>query len=625
MLENNELYEKTLRSLEKEQQKVQKRFEKLENDMQEYKRVEDLASNFLRKYEKEHELDFEMLDQFLDYLVKNDYLSEKKNYKKLQQMKLKLMADFADRTQKIDDEFKTLFSSCKKLKNEQVSKTKTYQRETYQCKSDLDYCNQIHTILKNISEGIFISTENLKSLQEYIENRNMAEGEEVLEFFRGIVVQNATILEKQYTLVLDRIEKDRKEKAKKQAKVKKSKTIETPAKEVPSENKIKTPQEVVVPEKKEEDHKFKLDLEDEEFRETYEAIKKILEEPFKTNEVFLSYVDSEVLDFEHALIMVDGIGDPLTNIKSLLKAKLLPAIEAGEVAHYKEMLAIYLQEYEIYVDKLDWEKKLRDKNKEELLEKIKTAQDLIEVCEKEQLLEKHGMLKGYFIPVDTRVKEVIEHIVTKGIVDEEYLIEIEQELSNTIPILQEAIEPFVPQKVEQTDLYQNAANLLLFSDTMGIDEMLAEEEHVDSKAYSIVLDGLEKLANDERIITTTAHRVQHNREKTEIKSYSKGNWRIFYKVTKAENLEKIYHRKMNAIYIVGVGFGGMDGKMKSRMIDKVYHASLEREPEFQKFVETLNSGDLEKTMDLIVHQSEKLSEYIQKAKETSFGGDPNAK
>jgi len=635
MLENNELYKKVLQSLEEEQKKVQDNFGRFELETNEYKEIFKRVVEFLKKKNSENEIDFELLDKFIDYLVKEEYLPEKKDYRKLQQLKLKLMADFADRTEKIDREFDQLFSACEKIKNSQVSKTKAFQRESYKYKSELEYYAQVQAVLEGILKERFISTEELKTLKEYIDTKNLANDEDCAELFQEIILHNAVVLANQYEQVLASIEAKRKVQEEKKKKVKKEKQQkQQPASKKDSKgtrDKDIGSKEVAVSAPKEEKQvdEFKLDLEDADFKEIYDRINELLEADFKTNEVFLSYVETEDLDYERALDMVDAIGDPLTNIKSLLKVKVMPAILAGEVENYKELLFFYLDEYDRYVkqqEKLDWDKKLRDSNNEELLEKIHSAQALIKACEDIDSQESKGKLKGFLSPVESRVQKVIEHIISSEHIDQEFLDESNEELSTTLQILEDAAKPFIKeeQKVEG-DILSNSSNLILFSDSVGLDEMIAKEGHTDPNALAIVLDGLENLANDENIVTTNAHRVQHNREKTEIKSYRKGDWRIFYKVTKADNLEKIYHKKMSAIYIVDIGYGSSDGKIKSRMIDRAYHAGVEREPEFSRFVEMLNSDNLDETMDLVISQTSKMKGYIEKSKNSSLGGDPSAK
>ena len=49
------------------------------------------------------------------------------------------------------------------------------------------------------------------------------------------------------------------------------------------------------------------------------------------------------------------------------------------------------------------------------------------------------------------------------------------------------------------------------------------------------------------------------------------------------------------------------------------------EPEFSRFVEMLNSDNLDKTMELVISQTSKLKGYIEKSKNSSLGGDPSAK
>ena len=633
MLENNELYKKVLQSLDEEQKKVQDNFERFELETKEYNEVLKKVVEFLKKKNSENEIDFELLDKFIDYLVKEEYLPEKKDYRKLQQLKLKLMADFADRTEKIDREFDQLFSACEKIKNSQVSKTKSFQRESYKYKSELEYYTQVQAVLEGISKERFISTEELKTLKEYIDTKNLASDEDCAELFQEIILHNAVVLENQYKQVLASIEAKRKVQEEKKKKIKQEKQQkEQPASKKDSKGtRDKDTGEVTVSAPKEEKQvdEFKLDLEDADFKEIYDRINELLEADFKTNEVFLSYVETENLDYERALDMVDAIGDPLTNIKSLLKVKVMPAILAGEVENYKELLFLYLDEYDRYVkqkEKLDWDKKLRDSNNEELLEKIHSAQALIKTCEDMDPQESKGMLKGFLSPVESRVQKVIEHIISSEHTDQAFLDESNEELSTTLQILEDAVKPFIKEdKKFESELLNNSSNLILLSDSVGLDEMIAKEGHTDPNALAIVLDGLENLSKDENIVTTNAHRVQHNREKTEIKSYRKGNWRIFYKVTKADNLEKICHKKMNAIYIVDIGYGGSDGKTKSRMVDRAYHAGVEREPEFSRFVEMLNSDNLDKTMELVISQTSKLKGYIEKSKNSSLGGDPSAK
>lgn len=631
MLENNELYKSILQSLKDEQKKVKDNFEKFESESNEYKEVSKNVVEFLRKQSIDNEIDFELLDKFIDYLVKEEYLPEKKDYKKLQQLKLKLMADFADRTEKIDKEFSQLLSVCERIKNEQVSKAKNFQRKSYKYKSDLEYYTQVEAILKSISEEKFISTDELKVLKEYMDTKNFADDEDAVQLFQEIIVHNAAVLENQYNQVLANIEAKRKAKEKQKKKVKKETKKQKSEQGVTTEHHqtVKTPAaDVVKKEKKPKEKKekqFKLDLKDKRFKEAYDRVYELLETSFEANEVFLSFVVTENLDFESALIMVDAIGDPLTNIKSLLEEKVMPAIEAGEVDAYKELLFLYLEEYDKYVEKLDWKKKLQDNDNSELAKMVQEGKQLLDVCEQNNLLERINMLKGYLMPVENRVNAVLEHVLSGKPLDDNLLKESEQELSGMLPALRRVVEPYIPKDESELGVYKNASNLILLPENVSLDEMIEKEGQNDPNALAIVVNGLETLANDENIIVTYAHRVQHNREKTEIKSHRKGDWRIFYKVTKADNLEKVFHKKMNAIYIVDIGFGSNDGKTKSRMVDRAYNASVEREAEFDKFVEILNSDDLDKTMDLLVKQTAKFKEYVKKSEESSLGGDPSAK
>ena len=590
-------------------------------NLEEFKNnVAEVTSN----YQTDKKIDFDFLNKCLEFMKEKEIINDDINYEVLYNIRDELKMDFPEKIKDIEKIFDDLMQKLKNYTMQLIVEYQRIKKELYIYGEKIEIYKNLKIVIDKVLNGNLVSEEELNLLDEikFIYDKPYVELY-ILAVKNNYIKMNEAILnEKQ------RIKQEMK------SKTKPSTIKKTKRKKELDESKVTD--EVIEP-------KITDDLFDDQLKQLYKKAKTIISSHDLSNKEFLRFING--LDLLEVLDFIGDYGNELDNIALVLNDIILKAVDDGNYTDAKEIISLYLEEYERY-EKIEEDqlKQVKENSSQSIEEKLKNIENgnniLNSIIDSEKLINtlesnkdyRFNELYGYIIELKQLIKDIKDLILDDELFDSDLLYEYVNDLNTKYNKLQSELNKINQKKIELDsetdeidkkvrDFYEGAANIIVFPDNVDFSKQIDDDKRLRFEHKKRVLHGLEDLSKDEEILSSSRHKVKDDNitRYKQLRSYKSPEYRIIYKVSRAEGLERIFKKKMNVIFPIKVGYGATDDKEDLHNDAKnIYDYS---EEQIESIIDILNNGTEEEIISLLQTQYSKLGDYIR----SCYSQNPNSK
>lgn len=579
--------------------------EQLTSDFNQFVELNSKIEKFLEKYDSLKVFDFDLLDEFISYLPGNNIIKDDINYRQLYEIREDLKNNFLDRLAEIDKIFEDLINKIKIYFSNYTKEYKNKLRSKNKLDFELENYERIYELVSKIINKDLISEEEIKLLDKELDLNDS----DRLKLYLYIVSNNADSLH----LMVEKAKKKQNEK----------RTIDLLKNKDASDLKPEISEQIKTPENKDkkmqptkaELGEFKAVEFGEDTKKLLVAAKQIIQENNATDNEFLSTLDG--LLPEENIYFIDDFKNPEEKIAIILKEKILPSIEQETASEKdaKKLLSLYIDKYDEIKKSKSISYKLQSVNKAFMLETIEKVENMLQFYEKHKIDPDIINLSGYYSILQERYNDFIYSIKDDDLFNSGLYTDTYDDLIKAIDEIQ--IRYDVQEKDKEVeaiqsnnDFYVGANNFIIFPDGVDFNEQIDEDKTLNDSYKKKILNGLRQLSTDESILSSSRHKIKDQDEKyAKLRSFKGKDYRIIYRVSRATGLEKFYGKKMNAVFVIKVGYGSTSEKEKmyqsaKNMYDKTFD-------QVEKIIEVLNSDNLEAIKKITDNQLIKLDDYIK--------------
>ncbi len=563
------------------------------------------VNEFLSFFDKNGKYDFDLLESFLDYFYDENIFLEKINYRELYQIRQELSNTFPDRISRIDDTFETLIEGLKKYTNSSVVKYKKTRKRIGAITEAKNKYEKFLTILDKVINNEFLSENEIETLSELSNILNQADmlNENLVEIYKFIVENNYNIMKNIIMKNQQNLERERL-----------SKKIE--AKRASEENKNY----------KNKTQKSKPQENTTQNIELTENVKKLLSEAEKIihscdigNKEYIELVEgcsiSEMFDYIYDF---NNAGD---NIALILNDIVIPKVKDGSLENSEEVLRLCISKYDEFQKKNDVDYKLSASGRMDIKQEMERANKLLSLYKDNMDKTEYRPLVGFYYDLENQLKDFKYAIIDDEIFNSsefsflfQQLIAASDKLQSIIKSLSYDSSQYYDVQTEAQKLskkfYEDSTNLIIFPDEVNVSEQIDEDDSLNMEDKKRILKGLEMLSKDESIFVSSRHKIKDDNPKySDLRSYRISDYRIVYRTSKADSLEKIFGKKVNLVFVLKVGYGA--GANKHKFYYKAKKSYDDSEKNINKIIDIMNSDNLQAINDLLNQQLYKMTEYIE--------------
>jgi len=518
----------------------------LEIKLNELSKELDILDNFrtntagiINDYSKTQTIDLPVLNECLMYLRDKGKITDSIDYEKFYSIRNELSVDFPEKTKEIEKKFENLMQQLNSYVMKSIVDYQKIRKNMQLVNEKYDLYKKLKTIITKITNGQLVTDEEINLLDEirYFYDKSY------IELYALAVKNNYIRMNEVIFSEKNRIKHEMKSNVKSRVKTRRKK------KDKPKE----TIEEVTI----------KEDLFDEELKQLYKRAKQIVSSHDISNKEFLALVDG--LDALEMIDYISDFGDELDNIALILNDVILKAIDEKNYEDAKEIISLYLEEYERcrqIEEQIQTEQTIEDsyetikrklskiKNGDTIFNNLSEIEEFIKEIEEDRDNNFYNMY-GYIMELKQLISDIKDLILDDELLDSDLLYEYADDLANKYRNLQNQLNENNKEEnnIDEEDTYEKqvsnfydgACNLIVFLDNVDFSKQIDDDKRLKFEHKKRVLHGLEDLSKDEEILSSSRHKVKDydvNRYR-QLRSYKSPEYRIIYKVSRAEGLERI--------------------------------------------------------------------------------------
>lgn len=616
----------------------------IKKDLDVQNKLVDAVAIFIKNYEIDGTINLDILDEFSSYLKDLNIFDENKDYKELLEIKKDLEMTFPDKVSLINNIFDNLIKDLKRITNNHTRVYTSLTREKSRIEYSIEEEKKFLNIINKIENNKLIYQKDFEVLDNYINISDI----ERQQLYVLITTHNADIMNE---LISNEKKRQSKEKLKEVLKVKKQQkednsnvvTQENSNQEtIESEQMNEGPEQlenfaevnqVENPTASNEENEHAEESNEHlvenigltnEVKELLKKASKIIDENNISDAEFLKTLVG--LSYDEMLHYITVHSDPASKIAAVLKHKIIPDIEKGNLKDTDIILTEYIEEYNKINENKKIPVRLESINKAYILDTMNQAIEMLEFYNNNKNDTNVMSMEAYFQNLGQTLADIQfcitdDEMFNSTEVDELYEM-LKEEIKN-IKDIYEKINNKNTKKVtmenetlvENDDLsvvnnfYDNIENLIIFPDGIDFSQQIDEDETLSSIHKKKVLNCLKRLSVDDSILTSSDHKLKDpNSKYQKLRRYRGTDYRIIYRVSQAKGLKTYYNKNVNAIFVIKVFYGATDNK------EKLYNSAKSKydevEEQVEEIINILNSNNMEAINKIIQTNYSKLKDYI---------------